>query len=282
MEESKGFRGQYSSDKNVVFLGSLNRHINFTQDMLGLSRAGKEILVKRKMIGVPDLVGNPEYIKTESEEERQVVVKYLTKEMEKSHRQKIDNNDLWILNQALIMLCMVMDAYFETLLESVLRRNVRILYGVSGAKNIELKHIVELGSLDAVIDEFRNKEIRNFSFEEIEKRFKYMESRLGIDIPDIFDWQIQNEEVQERLKGWDLNTLVEIYGKRHAIVHRDELPIKTLDELVKIRSFFVQIVANLSLLISKKHDIYLDLNLMMSQPELYKQFKAELSKRSGE
>lgn len=265
--------------KMFPFWGRLTDIIVFTQDMLRLSSMGKEHLVRRSMTGVPELVGK--YLKADSGEQRAQMILYVTAEMEKAFREKVKQYDLWILNQGLVMFCTVMDIFLETVLESILRSNVQILYGVAGAKNIDLKHAVGLGSLDAVIDEIRKKEIRKFCFEEIEERFEYMESKLGIRTTDVFDWRNQTDEAKERLAGWNLGALKEIYGKRHAIVHRDALPIKTIDELSTIQSFFVQIVANLGLLVSKKHNLPLDAHLFMNKLDLYEQFKSSESKEPG-
>lgn len=258
--------------KMFPFLSRLTDISVFSQDMLRFTSMGKEHLVRRHMTGLPELVGR--YLKADSEKQRAQMIVDVTEEMEKAFREKVKQYDLWILNQGLVMLCTVMDIFLETVLESILRSNVQILYGVAGAKNIELKHAVELGSLDAIIDEIRKKELRKFSFEEIEERFEYLESKLGVRTTDVFDWRNQTDEAKEPLAGWNLDTLKEIYGKRHAIVHREALPIKTIDELSTIQSFFVHIVVNLGLLVCKKHNLPLDAHLFMNKLDLFEKFKS--------
>ena len=66
------------------------------------------------------------------------------------------------------------------------------------------------------------------------------------------------DDAQKRLIGYDFSKLSEIFDKRHNVVHKNELPLKELSELAKIKNFFEKIVIKLSILTMDKYAILLD------------------------
>ena len=186
-------------------------------------------MVARKMQGVPQLISKPEFWKNsdgDPTEPSLETVEFLVNKMETATRERIEKHyPQRVLNQALVTYCTILDSYLDSTLDAVLQHNPKLLYGLSGAKNIELKKVIELGSIDAIVREIRAKEIRNFSNGDIADRLDYFESKLAIQTDRLFDWEYSDKETDRPLEGLNLKTLENYYQKRHDIVHRDETPI---------------------------------------------------------
>jgi len=172
------------------------------------------------------------------------------------------------------------DSYLDSTLDAVFRQNPKILYGVSGAKNIELKKLVELGSVDAVIREIRAKEIRNFSNDDIANRLDYFKAKLSIDTDRLFDWELSDKDTDRRLEGLTLKSLENFYQQRQDIVHRDDMLISTFEELDRISVFFLNIESKLAVVISEKHHVALDLFMMANRNERYNFLKTQAERDS--
>jgi hypothetical protein len=71
----------------------------------------------------------------------------------------------------------------------------------------------------------------------LEEKFKIYEN-IGLDINKVFDYSTYTDAAQKLLIGYDRDKLGEIFDKRHDIVHKNELPLKELSELVKTKDFF--------------------------------------------
>ncbi len=261
------------------FLSRILDTRSFIRDILDVLLPNKDKLLARLMQCVPDLINNPKYWKQASVSDDIALV--MTEQTERNMRERIDKHEIRIINQGLVNFCTIWDTFLESLLDSVLRKDVRILYGVAEGKNISLKEIVELASVETVIEKVRTKEVRNFSFEDIFKRFQYLETKIGIRTDEVFVWKNQTEEVQKILAGWNFENLEEIYLKRHSIVHRDDAPITSLSELETIEEFFIHMLLNLALLVKKKHGMVFDMDIFVARPSVYETFKKEQSPNDG-
>ena len=228
----------------------------FVADTLKLYKANSERLVVHKMRGVPILVIKPEFWKS-------------------TDGTAYEPTPGW-----LVTLCTILDSYLDSTLDAVFRQNPKILYGVSGAKNIELKKLVELGSVDAVIREIRAKEIRNFSNDDIANRLDYFKAKLSIDTDRLFDWELSDKDTDRRLEGLTLKSLENFYQQRQDIVHRDDMLISTFEELDRISVFFLNIGSKLAVVISEKHHVALDLFMMANRNERYNFLKTQAERDS--
>ncbi len=124
------------------------------------------------------------------------IMNFLSDRIENSTREKIEKHyPRWVLNQALVTYCTILDSFLDSTLDAIFQHNPKVLYGVAAAKNIDLKKLVDLGTVDAVIREIRAKEIRNFSNDDIAKRLQYLKDKLSIDTDRLFDWEFSAEEL---------------------------------------------------------------------------------------
>jgi hypothetical protein len=169
------------------FLGRLNETLLFAKDMLNLYRDhGKSTSIARGMSGLPGLLELLPFNEDVTPEEQQRARDEIAQKYEEETKRKADQPEGWILNQALVTLCTAFDTFLEELVEVVLQTKVEILYGVAGAKNIELKEAVRLGSLEAIVANLREKEVERFTFERIKQRLEYLDRRLGLQIKETF------------------------------------------------------------------------------------------------
>jgi len=256
----------------------------FVADTLKLYKANSERLLVHKMQGVPMLVSKPEFWKSTDGapyEPTPEWIDFLVHGIENDNREKLEKHyPRWVLNQGLVTFCTILDSYLDSTLDAVFQSNPRIMYGVSGAKHVELKKLVELGTVDAVIREIRAKEIRNFSNDDIANRLDYLKTKLSIETDRLFDWEYSDKDMDRPLEGLNLKSLESFYQQRHDIVHRDDAPISTLEELNIVSVFFLNIGAKLALLISQKHHVALDLAMFTNRNERYRLLK-EQSKGSS-
>ncbi|MGH9461435.1 MAG: hypothetical protein ACRD1X_09480 [Vicinamibacteria bacterium] len=152
----------------------------------------------------------------------------------------------WLVNQGLVSLCTIFDVFLERLLDAMLYVRVEMLYGASSARNLELKRLVELGSLDAILSESRSKDVERFGFMGIRERFDYLCGRAGFNVDATFRFDRFTDEAREALHDWNLDRVVAVYKQRHGIVHRDERPIKRTEELHEIYEVFSKLAIDLS------------------------------------
>lgn len=234
------------------------------------------------MRGVPELLSNPRYWKNTSGDRQgepsEEIMNVLLKEMEKKTIEKVEKDyPRWVLNQALVSFCTIMDSFLDSILDALFRHNPKMLYGISGAKNVELKRLVELGSVEAVVEDIRTKEIRSFSNESIAERLDYFQRKFNIETKLLFDWDLTEKDTDRRLENLNLDSLVMFYEQRHDIVHRDATPISTLDELDLASLLFTNVGWKLAWRLHKQHDITLDFLMWVARHIRYQEFKLQES-----
>lgn len=226
------------------------------------------------MRGVPAMLSNPNIWKHGPTDKKPIDIKaFLYSEMEKSSRAKIDKYRLWIINQALVNYCTILDTALENLLDAIFRKNLNALYGASEAKSIDFKRLVALGSVEAVAGDLRKKVIRKFTFDDITQRFQFLKSNLGIEVDSVFNWENQEESIKEALKGRALKELQAVYNQRHSIVHQDATPLNSEDELNLISDFLSHTYYNLSSLVMNKFDLTVDIVMFATRQQRYDSIK---------
>ncbi|TKJ47049.1 hypothetical protein CEE34_05800 [Candidatus Aerophobetes bacterium Ae_b3a] len=182
----------------------------------------------------------------------------LTQQLKDGHARKVQEYYPIFLNQNLVMLCTIMEIFFLHILETIMLKEPNVLVGLTQGKALTLKQILAVKNYDSIIEKFRSKILDHFSRQGLEEKFKIYE-KIGLDIGKVFDYSTYTSDAQKRLIGYDLSKLSEIFDKRHNVVHKNELPLKELSELAKIKEFFEKIVIKLSILTVDKYAILLDI-----------------------
>jgi hypothetical protein len=270
----------YPTIRMIWYFGRLADAFVFIRDMLDVHAAAKSALLTRMMHGVSDLV--EPYVLGDTPAKKTQAVEFARRLMEHEMRKKVDNYELWLLNQGLVALCTIMDAFLEHVVETVFKHRVELLYSAAEARAVDLKNIVKLGSVDKIVEHIRNRELKRFSFSDIEKRFAHLEKRLHLPVSEIFSWDRFTPEAAQQFRGWDLQKLASIYGQRHDVVHRDLTPIRTRSELDQIQQFFTRLVLTLSAVAKSKHKgVWSDMERTIYLAELYPRIKAEMEQGSS-
>ncbi|MCX6574816.1 MAG: hypothetical protein NTV82_00305, partial [Candidatus Aminicenantes bacterium] len=148
----------------------------------------------------------------------------------------------------------------EAIEDIFLSKNESII-GLSEQKNITLSEIIKYRSHENIISYFKDKVLKAFSRASTEDQFKKYFGPLGFDVSKFFNMAIFNDEVQQKLTGWDLDKLIAIFNERHDIVHNGKKPLNSLEDLLIRREFFEKIVLNIAIELNLKFGILNNFNL---------------------
>ena len=183
--------------------------------------------------------------------------KEIFEQLKKSNLQKVQDYVPVLLNQNLVMLCTIMEIFFLHILETAMVVEPNTLMGLAQEKNINLQQVITLKNYDSIIEDFRLKVLDHFSRQGLKEKFKIFE-KIGFDVNQIFDYSKFTSDVQDKFKNYSLDTLDQIFEKRHNIVHKNALPLKHLSELIEIKDFFEKIILNISTIVMVKYGVLLD------------------------
>jgi hypothetical protein len=257
--------------RNFIYIGRLTDTLLFITDLLDVYHVARPQIVRRKMKGIPEMCEG--YLKPDLPK---ATLDFLTRAMHAEFEKKVAQYEPWLLNQGLVMLCTIFDVFLEHVLEVLFTARIELLYAPDEARRIDLKTIVALGSVNAVVTEFRQREIRRFSFHNIDKRLRYLKSRCGIATSAIFDWSLLSREGQEQLKGWNkVAKLRDIYEDRHLVVHSNKLPLTKREELERVKEYLDKLVMNITRAAGQAQDVWSDPERLLATAELYEKFKSE-------
>jgi hypothetical protein len=255
--------------RDFSFLGRMTDTFLFVSDLLAVLRVGGPHIVRHKMQGIPEMMR--EFVVPEVSGD---ALDFLTKAMQTQFEEKVRQYEPWLVNQGVVMLCTLLDVYWEDTLDAIFRKQVQLLYRPDEARTIDLRQVVELGSVEAVVTDFRQREVRRFGFLDTEKRLDYMESRCKIERAAIFDWSHFTEDAQKELKDHNAKSLKRIYDDRHSIVHADRLPLRTLADLEPIKNFFDKVLLNIAREAVARYGLLRELQKPLMLQPLYEKFKA--------
>jgi hypothetical protein len=234
-------------------------------DLLKLHSTGAADLAKEHARTLRTLLGrNPQLWATEDGKARDLV----KNRVNEFTSEAVSRRPVWIINQGLVTSVTFFEGFLENVVDIIYREKVDLLCQTRPASDISLKEVVAKGTQQG-IDDVRSEEVHRFTFlSGIRKRMGYMESKLGIPVSALFDWS--TFESPEQYEEYDLNKLADIYEKRNAVVHSEELPLEQLNQLSVVSDFLGKLVLNISGEARSKHGVLLDMNRMMLQTELYK------------
>lgn len=223
------------------------------------------------MKGFPDLINK---VRSElhgvSKKDLDKDLDFITQEMEKLTNEAIEKYPLILINQALVMMCTVYEIFLLHVLDCILLTKPETLVAIAENKIIPLKQVIEARDKEAIVEVFREKVKEHFSRQGIEEKFKIFE-KLGIEIMQLFNFSCYfGGETQKMLSGYDLGKLIDIFDKRHDIVHKDALPIKTSSEFNAILDFFQKTGFNLMMVVGNKFKVVSDLAMMMFKARMFK------------
>lgn len=233
----------------------------FSNAFLGLSFAhdaleqNKEKIAQFLSRGTPELiekVSDPENISEEQLQEIQGAIDIATD-------QSVEDYLSTLRNLHVVLLCTSLEIALNEVVDIVLQTEPNILIGAASEKSVTLKEIIKAGDYESILSRIREKQIKLFSWGEIEEKMSFLEKHMGIGTEDIFEWDGFTEGIQILLKDCDLGELKGVFRKRHSIVHHGERPFEDQKEVERILEFFQKLTFNLCTSISKKFKIPIDM-----------------------
>lgn len=253
----------FSAIRIKRFLGRFTETSVFVKDMIEYRKAVEEVAVEAKVRAMRQVLKDDISDIMPHMEDEQLAREFsrISSQIEVDIRKKVKRYDLWLINQSIVTLCTILDAFFDEAVDAALKKNPHLLYNKQNSKQISLKEVIELETSKQVSDHIRQKEVSSFSSQGLGKKLEYMKTKLGLTPSEICNWSYFNSEVQIELETWNLDTLREIYKNRNDIVHRDEKPYQTVDELCDIAHFFMRISLSTTFFLCKKFGISIDFEL---------------------
>ena len=249
----------FSAIRIFKFLGRFTETSVFVKDMIEYRKAVEEVAVEAKVRAMRQVLKDDISDIMPHMEGEQLAREFsrISSQIEVDIRKKVKRYDLWLINQSIVTLCTILDAFFYEAVDAALKKNPHLLYN----KQISFKEVIELETSKQVSDHIRQKEVSRFSGKGLVEKLEYMKTKLGLTPSEICNWSYFSSEVKIEFETWDLDTLREIYKDRNDIVHRDEKPYQTVDELCNIAHFFRCISWSTTFFLRKKFGISIDSDL---------------------
>lgn len=205
-----------------------------------------------------DEYGGIEKVKSELDE--------LVKTTKESMRKKYtEDYQFVILNQGLVIVCTVFETFLNDTFRTTITEKAEVLISLKNRKetlkNRRMREALENFS------PVENKDKITLTQDEIIETFYWLGTMnklevfegIGIDTEKIFDFSKLQYDDKQKYKTWDRDKLQAIVRMRNDIVHRDELRLKTRQELHDIEYFLEILVHNISISFLAKFHILFDI-----------------------
>lgn len=228
--------------------------INYAVDAVGQNR---EKLADFMSQGIPEILQNKEIWKNPESNETAHHLKEIQEKAEAENRRRVERFIQILGNQSVVLMCSVLDVYFNHVLDVVSTVEPKTLMTLSPEGKISLQELLDHTSHEATVDAVREKEISKFDYDSLDEKFKKFR-KLGIKEDVVFDASRISKEALERLDGFDLATLRRAYGTRHEIVHRGAFPIDSMGTATLLTELFQHTMWGLAIAASKKFKVPID------------------------
>lgn len=241
------------------FIGKLSDIYLFLDFSLN---AMDEPIVQKKalskwMDGVSDMVRDEGFINKAAFSEKDLEAFALNAEerIKESYLSKFKVSKITVLNLSLVMMCTIVELFFEHVFAVIFKANPKILLTLSKDKNITLEQFMKYSKYEDVFNEFVQKTIDHIIGQGTKEVLKAFD-RIGMKKNKIFSWIAFSEEVQLRFADWTETRLSDIFQERHSIVHDNAIPLQSVEELLFRKDFFTKIMLNIS--VQAWHKFYKD------------------------
>jgi hypothetical protein len=195
-----------------------------------------------------------------SEEDRQATIQTMQKNAEEMNRREIENFMPILFNQAVVMTCTIFDVFLVDSLEVVTRKQPNILKGLLGKQEIDIYKIPELGVYHNILAFLQTKALKKFDYGSIEDKIKALD-KLKVDIAGVFSFKHHTQDLQKQYPNAQ-ELLVNVYTKRHGIVHANQLPLTTYGELQEITRFIDNLMLSFGIELGAHFRITTDWDLL--------------------
>jgi hypothetical protein len=192
-------------------------------------------------------------------------VSLLRGKAEQNEREDIEEYLPILFNQALVMMVTTFDVFLVDSLEVMTRKQPNILHQLAIQTDISIKDVVNTTDYETIFDTILKRALWRFDHRKIEEKIKVLKD-VALDTDGIFNFKFQGDATRNKFPD-SYKNLVAVYNNRHGIVHRDELPIKTPEELDTITELFSNLIMSFAWEMSERFDIKTDFHLPESANE---------------
>lgn len=225
------------------------------------------------MKGVPEMVRDVKLVNKAalSAKDYEAFVLRSEERMKESYIRKFNESKKSVLNLSLVMMCTVLELFFEHVFDVIFKANSQTLLSLSKDKNITVDQFLKYATYDDVLNKFIQKSTDHIIGEGTKEVLKAFDN-IGIKTNNIFLWTDFTKEVQFRFADWTDVKLYDIFQERHSIVHDSAMPLQSVEELLLRQDFFTKIMLNIS--IQTWHKFYKYGVILDAHDQIRKQIKA--------
>jgi hypothetical protein len=261
----------------IEYMGRLNDVVLLFRNLLAIYVAhGRPSLEYQISTGLEQTI--PEFIDRAfigAKENEGKVKRELSEMIAEFNKTKLAEFERRIPNHSLVSLCTVFDSYLNKVVDAIVQSKKEILFGSKVANRITLKKVVEAGTIESLVENYRAAEVLTFSHKSIEQKLGYF-SDLGIDIEKLFDGSLFDPKVNPRISNWKRDQLIDIYNKRNDIVHQDSIVVADMEEIDDIFNFFTRLCLLISVVVPQKFPgVMSDLTVNVAKGAVYRKLKGE-------
>lgn len=236
--------------QTISFIGKLSDVYLFLDYTLN---AMDEPIVKEKALSkwvdiALNLIRNERFINKAALAERgfEAILLKAEQKAKESYVRKFSDARKTVLNLSLVMMCTVMELFFEHVFAVIFKANSQTLLILSRDKNITLEQLLRHATYDDVLAAFIQKSIDRIMREGTREVLKAFDC-IGVKTNKVFSWNDFTEEVKLQFADWKDEKFLEIFDERHSIVHESAMPLQSFEELLVRQDFFTKIVLNISI-----------------------------------
>jgi hypothetical protein len=176
---------------------------------------------------------------------------------EENTREDIEEYLPILYNQALVMMCTTFDVFLIDSVEVITRKQPTILHSLTDPKDISITEVINATDYEILLDTIRKRALKRFDYGGIEDKVRILNKKVDLDTDGVFKFKFQVDAIRNKFpKSYE--SLVSAYNNRHGIVHRDEQPIKTPDDLSTVADLFSNLIMNFGWEMSERFDIQTD------------------------
>lgn len=166
--------------------------------------------------------------------------------MRESYIRKFNESKRTVLNLSLVMMCTILELFFEHVFDVIFNANSQTLLCLSKDKNITAEQFLRHTTYDDVLNEFIQKSTDHIIRQGTKEILKAFDN-IGMKTNKVFSWSNFTEEVQLQFADWTDVKLHDIFQERHSIVHDNAMPLQSVQELFLRQDFFTKIILNISI-----------------------------------
>jgi hypothetical protein len=199
------------------------------------------------MKGVPEMARDMPLVNKESlsAKDYETFVSQFEEMMKQSYIRKFNESKRTVLNLSLVMMCTILELFFEHVFDVIFNANSQTLLSLSKDKNITVEQFLKHTTYDDVLNEFIHKSTDHIIMQGTKEILKVFDN-IGIKTNKVFSWSNFTKEVQLQFADWTDAKLYDIFQERHSIVHDHATPLQSVQELFLRQNFFTNIMINIS------------------------------------